>query len=255
MDTQERRALFPRGLAQPKQGYRFSLDSLLLASFARVPSLSPRNCGPVRGMDLGCGCGVVGLALLLAHTGANLHLTGLDIQEEMIEFAGQNSRELGLDDAAEFILSDVSSYCEHGNALDFALANPPYRQTGQGRVSPGPSRAVARFEGQAGLEAFCRCATRTLKDKAPLFLVHLPERLVEVAEACRAAALRPKRVRFVHSRADEPARIMLLEARKNGNPGLVVEPPLALYEGRGEHTRMTAEALAFCPFLQCNAET
>jgi hypothetical protein len=47
--------------------------------------------------------------------------------------------------------------------------------------------------------------------------------------------------------------VVLLEARKNGKPGMCVEPPLVLYEGRSARSGVTAPALAFCPYLQCNA--
>lgn len=245
-ETGMNRSLFPRGLMQPEQGYRFSLDSLLLACFARVPA---RGCG----LDLGSGCGVVGLGVLLANPEAELTFTGLDIQQEMVECARHNSRLLGYQEQLDYVLQDVSSYRGMANQADFAVANPPYRNRERGRVSPGSSRFTARFEGEAGLEAFCRAATRVLKDKAPFFLVHLPERLEEVVRTCGEVSLTPKRVCFVHGKKDEPAKIMLLEARKNGNPGLEVAPPLVLYQSRGSQAAMTAEALAFCPFLQCNA--
>ncbi|MBU1248337.1 MAG: methyltransferase domain-containing protein [Proteobacteria bacterium] len=247
-DILKRRTYFPRGLSQPTDGYRFSIDALLLASFASPPE---HACG----LDLGTGCGVVSLALLLSQTTPNLHLTGLDLQPEMIQRAQANALLLGFESQTDFILEDISSYRQQENSLDFVVANPPYRRPGQGRLSPTPGRMTARFEDQADIHAFARAATRALKDKAPFYLVHLPERLPEVLKACASATLEPKRLRFVHSREDEPARIMLLEARKNCGTGLVVDPPLTLYKGRGEATELSEAALAFCPFLQCNAKT
>ncbi len=243
----ERRAAFPRGLRQPIKGYRFSLDSLLLASFTQLPDKA-------KVLDLGSGCGVVTFALILLNLDKSFCCTGIDLQPEMIEAAQANALALGLAQEVDFILDDVLSYRGNENSMDVVLANPPYREQGRGRVSPALGRKAGRFEGQAGLKAFARAATQHLRDKARFFMVHLPERLVDVIAACQAVTLEPKRIRFVHSRAGEPARIMLLEARKNGRPGLMVEPPLFLYQGQGNDTCMSSAALAFCPYLQCNAQ-
>lgn len=242
------RARFPRGLRQPAQGYRFSLDSLLLASFAGE-SLGE---GASLGADLGTGCGVVALAMLLGG-GEPLRMVGVEQQRELAACARENAILLGFDERFEVISGDISSYRDSENRFDFAVANPPYRRGGQGRMNPEPGRAAARFEQEGALRTFCSAATRLLCDRAPFFVVHLPERLEDLFAALGAATLVPKRLTFVHSRADESARMVLLEARKNGGRGLAVGPPLVLYAGRGERTRMTADALAFCPHLQCNA--
>ncbi len=246
------RELFPRGLAQP-DFFRFSLDSLLLASFARLPGGSR----PLAGLDLGAGCGVIGLALLLAHELARektapgrVRMTGVELDPDMAACAMDNARSLGLASQYEVVQADVSSY-EHSRRVDFVLANPPYRQEGTGRLSKGQARTQARFESGLGLEGFAGAAARSLKTKAPFCLVHLAERLDLVLACLAGHGLRPKRLRMVHGRADKPARLVLVEARPGSGPGLVAEPPLVLY-GTGQGRDLTPEALAFCPFLECN---
>lgn len=240
------RQRFPRGMHQPEGGYRFSGDSLLLACFARQFSFGA-------GLDLGTGCGVIGLAYLLRNPDADLHLTGVDREPEMIRAARDNARQLGFDDRFDVKLSDVSDYDFQVNHFEFALCNPPFRPKHRGRTCPSPGRTAARFENADGLEPFAKAARGSLKDKAPLFLAHLPERLPEVFEVLRANRLEPKRLRFVHGHGSAEARIALIEARKNGNPSLCVEAPLVLYEGSSAKSGVTAEAVAFCPYLQCNS--
>ncbi len=82
-------------------------------------------------------------------------------------------------------------------------------------------------------------------------MVHLPERLADILASLDRNGLQAKRLRFVHGREGKPARIMLLDAVKGGRPGLAVEPPLILRQGQGQ--AYTAQALAFCPFLQSNS--
>jgi tRNA1Val (adenine37-N6)-methyltransferase len=246
-------ARFPRGLAQPERGYRFSLDSLLLARFILPPA--GRSGLPVHGLDLGTGCGVVALALLLDHH--LLAMTGVERQPELHACAVENRALFGFEGRFNVALDDVAAFARAPGvaqeSYDFAVANPPYRRRGSGRTCPDPVREGARFEDEDGLEPFTLAAARLLKQGAPLALVHLPERLPGVLAACASAGLEPKRLRFVHSRADKPARMLLLEARKGGGPGLAVEPPLVLYAGAGPETRLSPQALAFCPHLRCNA--
>lgn len=241
------RSAFPRGLSQSKTGHRFSVDSLLLASFARIRRKDRR------GLDLGTGCGVVGLALLLLHPDQNLRITGLDIDPEMARHASINAERLGLQQHFNILNEDVSSYrTSNEPPHDFVSCNPPWRDPASGRLSPGPDKARARAELDAGLDAFASAASRALGARGRFFLLHTPDRLEAVLASCRAHGLAPKRLRLVHGHAEAPARALLLEAVRNGAPGLAVEPPLLLYRGPEPNAPHTGAALAFCPFLGCN---
>lgn len=238
---------FPRGLSQPVGGHRFSVDALLLASFAGL------RASERRGLDLGTGCGVVGLALLLLQDRETLHITGLDNDPEMLRHASINAERLGFQNQFEIQNDDILSYYPEAAApYDFVSCNPPWREPGRGRLSPGPDRAHARHEGVAGLTDFAVVARRALKTRGRFFLVHLPERLPEILAVCSGHGLAPKRLRLVHGHGAARAKVLLLEAVKAGGPGLTVEPPLVLYSGPGRDAALTPEALAFCPFLQCN---
>lgn len=239
----ERREFFPRGMVQPEDGYRFSLDSLLLACFART---GRRH----RGADLGCGCGVVAVGLVLRQPG--LHVCGIDANPHAIRAAEENKTRLHLIDKLTFEVADVAAWRPEA-VLDFVVANPPYRPLSTGRASRGKGRKSARFEVGASFKAFARCAAVALKTRGRFTFVHLPERLPELLAGLAENGLAAKRLRLVHGRTDEPARMALVEAVKAGGPGLAVEPPLILHQGRGSGTRLTEQALAFCPFLACNA--
>lgn len=241
------RSYFPRGLIQPEQGYRFSLDSLLLACFNHTPSKEGF------GVDLGTGCGVVALGVLLRNQGRGVKMAGVEISPDSVHAACENAENLRLAHVFRVVLSDVAEYRQEAGQADFVVANPPYRDPHSGRISRGEQRGTARFETEARFTDFCACAARLLKSKGRFSFVHLPGRLADLFEDARSVGLEPKRLRLVHSRVEEPAKMVLVEARKGGSPGLEVQPPLVLYHGRGQETRMTAQALAFCPYLGCNA--
>ncbi len=246
------RQLFPRGLEQPEGGYRFSMDSLLLSCFCRIPKRAV-------GADLGTGCGVVGLGLLLRgeHDTADWQVDGVELNPDAARCARENARLLGFENRFTVHEEDVSRFGQQNSklaqALDFVVANPPYRDPASGRVSKGEHRGDARFEQRASFSDFCVCAARLLRSKGRFFVVHLAERLPDILQDMRTARLEPKRMRLVHSRVDEPARMVLLEGVHNARPGFVAEAPLVVYEGHGPETAMTGAVLEFCPFLQCNA--
>lgn len=254
------RDYFPRGLRQPEFGYRFSMDSLLLASFA---AQSPKTA-QARGLDLGAGCGVVSLALLLGWIERGGHLgpadesgveagpvmTGLEVNAEQVDNARKNGMLLGLDAIFHVQRGDVRNVRAflEPESFDFAVFNPPFRERGRGRGCQDESRDAARFEGEGGLDDFLGAAAFALKNKGRCFLVLPAERLADLHTGLRRARLEPKRLRLVHSRPDGPGKLVLVEGLKNGAPGLAVEPTLILYSGR----RLTAQALAFCRYLECN---
>jgi tRNA1Val (adenine37-N6)-methyltransferase len=240
--VRERREYFPRGLVQPEGGYRFSLDSLLLACFARATRGQT-------GADLGCGCGVVGLGMLLRQP--DLKITGVELNPRSVEAAEENAANLNLTDKLTIEGADVALW-RPGRVVDFVVANPPYRKLGQGRASRGEDRLAARFEESGTFARFARCAAVALKTRGRFSVVHLPERLPELLAELEGAGLTPKRMRLVHGRADQEARMVLLESVKAAGAGLKVEPPLVLHEGEGRDTRLTGQALAFCPYLACN---
>jgi tRNA1(Val) A37 N6-methylase TrmN6 len=250
--AQAARAFFPRGLEQPVGRFRFSVDALLLAAFC-----APPQSGALA--DLGAGCGVAGLGLLLRYPErVGLTLLALDKDPAMVAAAGANAARLGLESRAQALELDLKTLARDktlpAESLDLVLANPPYRKPGQGRPSANPARGRALFELDAEFADFAGAAAYLLKAKGGFFVIHLAERLLDACEALRAAGLEPKRLLPVQGREDAPAKLLLIEARKAGRPGLRLDPALTLYVGRGRDTRLSARALAFCPFLACNAE-
>lgn len=240
------RAAFPRGLFQPPGGFRFGSDALLLAALAA--SLP----GP-RAVDLGTGCGAAGLGYLLATADTAATVLGLDREPAMVAAAGQNAASLGLAERFTGQVVDVRRIREADRlapeSCDLVMCNPPYRDPGSGRRPAGAARDAARFEVDGSLTDFAAAAAYLLANKGLFVCIHLAERLTHVAAALAARRLEIKRLLPVAPRAAAPARQLLLVARKNGGPGLVLEPPLVLYAGTGRETRLTDAALAFCPFL------
>lgn len=223
---QETREYFPRGLIQPAGSFRFSTDALLLAEFAATGSKRP-----LRGLDLGCGCGVVGLGIMLRMPAARF--VGLDINPELVEAASQNAARLGLAGQYLAVAGDVRNYKNIAEippgAFDLAVSNPPYRKPDSGRPSPVAMRNAALFETHGDISDFVALAARVLKNTGRFCCVYSAERLPDLCAALAAHKLTPKRLRPVHGRAGGGALRVLVEARREARPGLKWEPSLYLH--------------------------
>ena len=210
-------------------------DSLLLADFAAAGRAS-------RGVDLGCGSGI--LSLLLLWGDEALRMTGLELQEETARLARENLAANGLSARGSVLCGDIREVRAlfPVGSFDLVVANPPYFPAGSGARSPDPVRAAAREEG-CTLEELCGAAAWLLPTGGRFCAVHRPERLSELLCAMTAAGLEPKRLRLCCHRPDAAPNLVLVEGRRGGRPGLRVEALLCLHDAEG---RESAEYRRIC---------
>lgn len=210
-------------IIQHKKGYRFSIDPVLLANFVTIGA-------GARVLDLGCGSGII--ALLLARWSAAANIVAVEIQPTQAARAQRNVTVNGLEDKVEIRHADLRQLCVKESGLfDVVVANPPFRAPQTGRCSLGDERAQSRHELAGGLEDFLSTASALVTRGGAVAMIHLAERVVDIVAGMRAVNLEPKRLRMVHSRQDCQARLVLIEGRKHGRPGLQVEAPLIVYRG------------------------
>lgn len=213
-------------LIQPLDGYRFSIDPVLLCSFVQTPL-------NVKVIDLGTGNGII--PVLLAATKETSSIVGIEIQADMVDRARRSVSLNNLEQKVEIRHADIRQIAESFSAetFDVAVTNPPYRQPQSGRHAKGEERLLARHEVAGDLKDFLSAAKYLLKSGGWFYIVYLAERLTDLVTEMRAAKLEPKRMRLVHSRDGDDASLVLVEGRRNGRPGLTVEPPLVIYVGPG----------------------
>lgn len=213
-------------ILQAKSGYRFSIDPVLLSAF--IPNL--KNA---RVVDLGTGNGII--PLLLSVRKETQAITGIELQSGMVGRARRSVELNGLAGSICIIQGDIRALPEELSAgsCDIVTANPPYRSQETGRVAPDDERAMARHELSGGIDDFLRAAAFLLNSGGRFYIVYLANRLAELLSGMRRIRLEPKRLRMVHSREGAPARMVLVEARRDGKPGMVVEAPLVIYKGEG----------------------
>ena len=205
-------------LLQPKQGYRFAMDPLVLAGF----------CCLEKGwsvLDLGAGNGV--LSLLLAQRFPETRFTLLELQESLAGLARRNIALNGREKTMEAVRGDLRQKDlfpeKHFEAL---VANPPYRALGSGRLGPCRERNLARHELECTLHDWTKAAARWLQNGGVIFAVYPVRRLTELLAGLKEAGLIPKRLRLVYEKPAGQGLLALVEARLGGGPEMRVEPPL-----------------------------
>jgi tRNA1Val (adenine37-N6)-methyltransferase len=223
-------------IIQGVKGFRHSMDAVLLAQFA-----APRPTDRV--LDLGCGNGAI--PLLLAHRQPLLRVVGLEIQPGLASRALRSVRLNGLHDRVEIVEGDLGRI---GSLLppagfDLVLCNPPYREVGRGRLSPDPEIRQAKHELSATLAEVTAAIRYGLAPKGRACLIYHSSRLADLLARLRAERLEPKLLRPVHSFPGADAELVLVEARREGRPGLRILDPLFVFQARGGALSPAMEAI------------
>ena len=216
-------------ILQGKQGYRFSVDALLLAYFSR-PNPDDRI------LELGTGCGVIPLILFFRKKARKI--IGVEIQPSLADLARRNAALNRCSSKFEIREEDLRNLERRfgRESFDRVLANPPYRKVGSGRINPQSEKAIARHEVQATLEDVLRCARSLLKDKGRLEMIYPASRTADLMRGLSNTRLEPKRIQFVHSHERDEARLVLVEALKEGHAQTKILPPIFLYDSTQNYT-------------------
>lgn len=210
-------------IIQKLKGFRFGIDAVLLSNYVKVD----KNMNII---DLGTGTGIIPI-LLSAKTDA-YHITGVEIQPEMAEMAQRSVMLNNLQNRITIVEGDFRNSIDMFGlgSFDAVVVNPPYTKAGSGLVNPDDAKAVSRHEIFCTLEDIIKVSSGLLKHHGRFFMIHRPERLVDIFFTMREYRIEPKRIRLVHANRKNPANMVLVYGLKNGNPQVTVEAPLYTHE-------------------------
>ena len=205
--------LLPNGytLSLCEGAFPLSTDSMCLAHFVRLG----KNA---RVLDLGSGCGTLGL--LLCSRNGSCTVTGLELDQRAHREALENIRRNQLDARMESLCCDLRSVSERFSpgSFDVCISNPPYFTGGPASATP-----LARRDDCCAIAELMEAAARALKFGGDFFLVHKPERLAELICTAGAQKLEAKRLCLLRHRENGPVALVLLQFRKGAKPGLTWE--------------------------------
>jgi tRNA1Val (adenine37-N6)-methyltransferase len=226
-ETVSRDSLFDGELTcyQHKAGYRFSIDSVLIAHFVEVRKGD-------RILDLGTGSGII-MLILLYRWNVLQEIVGLEIQESLAVLAARNIAVNGLEGKGRVVNGDLKNIqcLIPPESFDSVVCNPPFYKCGSGRESDNMEERLARHQCLAGLDDFLWAAALSVRNKGSVYCVYPADQLAHficIAANCRLAV---KRLRLVYSYPDSgDATLALIHCRKNGGTGSRVLPPFYIYK-------------------------
>ena len=217
-------------IIQKKRGYRYSIDTILLAHFCKLKRGD-------RVIDLGTGNAVI--PMLLATQSLAAQIVGVEIQAELIEMARRNVMINHMGGKIVLMHQDVRDLPKFLDkaSFDVVISNPPYRPVGTGRVNPDRQSALARHEILGSLKDMVKVASFLLRVSGRFYVIYPSSRTVDMLLILRESNLEPKRIQIVHSNAKEDARLVMAEGVKGGRRELRVLKPLFVYDPDGRHTK------------------
>lgn len=220
-------------IIQNPKGFCFGIDAVLLANFVEL-----RKDAKV--VDLGTGTGVI--PIILAGKSSTSHITALEIQEEVSDMARRSVKLNCLEDRIQILTMDLKDALEvlPANSFDVVTSNPPYMH-GNGLLNPQDTKSISRHEVKCNIEDIIVMASRLLKQLGKFFLVHRPQRLVDIMYYCRKYKMEPKRIQFIHPTYGKKPNLMLLECRKAAMPEVKILDPLYVYNEEGKNTKEICE--------------
>ena len=217
-------------IIQNEKGFRFGMDSVLLSDFAK----NMKNNSTV--LDLGTGTGIIPI-LLCGKTNLK-KVVGIEIQQDVANMAKRSSQLNNLQDRFEVVntnIIDLKNIYEK-QSFDVIVTNPPYKKENTGITNENEAKLISRHEITANLEDFISISKDLLKDKGEFYMVHRPERLVDILSLMRKYKIEPKILKFVSPNKNKEPNLILIKGIKNANSFLKIEKNLYVYNEDGKYT-------------------
>lgn len=217
-------------IIQNEKGFCFGMDSVLLSDFAK----NMKNNSTV--LDLGTGTGIIPI-LLCGKTNLK-KVVGIEIQKDVANMAKRSSQLNNLQDRFEVVntnIIDLKNIYEK-QSFDVIVTNPPYKKENTGITNENEAKLISRHEITANLEDFISISKDLLKDKGEFYMVHRPERLVDILSLMRKYKIEPKILKFVSPNKNKEPNLILIKGIKNANIFLKIEKNLYVYNEDGKYT-------------------
>ncbi len=220
-------------IIQDPNCFCFGIDAVLLANFTVLKKNS-------RVVDLGTGTGII--PILVAGKNPSSQIVAVEIQERMAEMAARSVKLNHMENRIKVLNMDLrqAQIALEANQYDAVTVNPPYMHA-EGLINPNDNKAISRHEVMCTLEDVMKAASRLLKFRGSLFMVHRPQRLADIMCLGRSYKLEPKKIQFIQSGYNKKPNLLLIEFRKSAQPELLFLDPIVIYDQDGNYTEKVLE--------------
>jgi len=216
-------------IIQNPEGFCFGIDAVLLANHVK---LKPGD----RVVDLGTGTGII--PILLAGKSKTCGFQGLEIQDSVFRMAKRSVLLNGLEDRIEILQGDIKTVTDlfSKSIYDVVTANPPYMHR-EGLINPKDAKAISRHEVACNLEDVVKGASALLRTHGRFYMIHRPNRLVDIMYYMRKHDVEPKELTMIQSKKGKAPKLLIIEGKKGSKRELKIKEPLIIYEEDGSYTK------------------
>lgn len=218
------------GIIQNPKWFCFGIDAVLVSHFVEAKKESHI-------VDLGTGTGII--PLLLSARFESVRVTGLEIQAEVADMAWRSVMYNQLQDRIKIHQGDIKNIKAllKAECADVVVSNPPYFKHKSGILNQTDYKTISRHEVLMSLEDLMVAAYHCLKPGGAFYIIHRPDRMVDLVWTARLHRLEPKKMQLIQAYYDSKPNLMLVKCVKFGNPELTFEKPLVVYEKDGSYTQ------------------
>lgn len=206
---------------QLENGFKFSLDSILLAEYASVNDTDIV-------LDMCTGNAPVPLIL---STKNNAKYVGFEIQKDIADLAIASVDINNLNDRININNDDIKNINNYFDAecFDIITCNPPYFKTKANCYkNANDYKAIARHEIAIDLENIFKIAFKYLRNKGCFYLVHRIVRLDDIMYLGEINHLRVKELVLISTKKNEAPNTVLVKCVKNANRGIKVKKEICI---------------------------
>lgn len=205
-----------RYIYQPSEGFKFSLDSVLLAEF--VSGTKPKDTI----VDICSGLAPVSLVL---STKIDNKIFCIEIQKNIADISKKSIELNKLDNQIEIINDDLKNIGLHfkTKSIDIITCNPPYfKIEDSSLVNEIEQEKFSRHEFLIKLEDIFEVSSKVLNDNGVLYMVHRPQRLDEIIILANKYNLKVKEIVNVQTDLKGTVKTILVKCVKNSKYGLKI---------------------------------
>ena len=212
---------------QPSDGYRAAIDAVLLSSLAAVTKPGKSI------LDVGSGTGAVSLCLAERFKQLRPKITGLEIQQELVELSNKSAAANGFGEFLEYIYYDIRKKNVFLEQYDHVVTNPPYSEADM--VSPKPGKATAHNHEDFSLKEWLDFCLKRVKPKGFFYTINRASAVDEILSVLNGRAGNMMIVP-VYSKAGQEAKRVMVVAQKDSKAPSRISTGLVMHDEDGEYS-------------------
>jgi tRNA1(Val) A37 N6-methylase TrmN6 len=200
-------------LYQKEDGYKYNSDTLALYDF--ILKFNPKKSV----LDVGSGSGILGLLL---KRDCDIELTSIDIQKTNQTLTYKNADKNSL---------HVEAYCgdflkfDFNKKFDFIVSNPPFYHEGS-QKSENKTLSISRYASFLPFEDFAKKVSSIISPRGNFIFCYDAKQIDLILSLLLKYRLKPIEIKFVHTKKDKDAKLVLICAKKSSKSLCKILPPL-----------------------------